>query len=279
VGAIEASGKTVAFASLSRPYVRGRWAVKPALGHRQMAGLISVMRSGFHADESSLMPDEFDFDLGTAGAGARREYERRRANRERRTRESHPHIGNLLLKLQDAPEHEKAWATGAAGEKALAAFLLKRCPEVIVLHDRRIPRSRANIDHLAVAPSGVYVIDAKVYKGKIEVRKPFFGDEQLVIAGRSKPKLVEGLQRQVEAVQSALDSAGQQVPVHGCFCFINPKGQAGGSGIPLLRTLNINGFSLYYPRKLAKRLNGPGELTQDRIEVVSESLARLFPSA
>ena len=42
--------------------------------------------------------------------------------------------------------------------------------EVVLLHDRRIPRSRANIDHIAVAPSGVTVVDAKAVKGKVRVR-------------------------------------------------------------------------------------------------------------
>jgi hypothetical protein len=77
----------------------------------------------------------------------------------------------------------------------------------------------------------VYVIDAKRYKGKIEVRKPIFGDAALMIAGRKKMKLVEGLGRQVEAVTKALAIVEQDVPVVGCFCFINPAGQAGGSGL------------------------------------------------
>ncbi len=220
-----------------------------------------------------------DLDLGTAGASARREHERRRAKREGQVRDRHPRIGNLLLKLQDAPEHEKAWATGAIGEEALAASLAKRCPDVLALHDRRMPRSRANIDHLAIAPSGVYVIDAKRYKGKIEVRKPFFGEEKLTIAGRDKTKLVEGLKRQGDAVQIALDSIGQLAPVHTCFCFINPSGQSGGSGIPLIRTLSIDGCRLYYPRRLAKRLNQQGELDSNQIQLLSHSLARLFPPA
>lgn len=29
------------------------------------------------------------------------------------------------------------------------------------MHDRRIPRSRANIDHIVVTPGGVWVIDTK----------------------------------------------------------------------------------------------------------------------
>ncbi len=225
------------------------------------------------------MGDELDFDLGTAGASGRREYERRRAKREAETRERHPHIGNLLLKFQEAPEHEKAWATGAGGEEELGACLVRRCPDAIVLHDRRMPRSRANIDHLAVAPSGVHVIDAKRYKGKIEVRKPFFGDAKLFIGGRDKTKLVDGLERQAEAVHQALGALAPEVPVAACFCFLNPAGQAGGSAVPLLRTLTIRGHPLFYPRRLAKRLNEPGELSPERIRAVAEALAHQFPAA
>ena len=225
------------------------------------------------------MADGLDFDVGDAGASGRREYERRRAKREDQTRERHPHIGNLLLKIQDAPEHEKAWATGAAGEEALAASLAKRCPSAIVLHDRRMPRSRANLDHLAIAPSGVHVIDAKRYRGKIEIRKPFFGDAQLRIAGRDKTKLVEGLARQVKAVQLALGTIAPDVPVHGCFCFINPQGQSGGTDLPLLRTLRIQAYPLLYPRKLAKLLDQPGELDPERTRLLAEELAQRFPPA
>jgi hypothetical protein len=142
-----------------------------------------------------------------------------------------------------------------------------------------MPRSRANIDHLAVAPSGVYVIDAKRLRGKIEVRKSLFRKPQLFVRGRDRTKLVEGLGRQVEAVRAGLALIEQDVPVHGCFCFINPAGQSGGSGIPLIRTLQINDFQLLHPRRLTKRLNRPGELGADRIELIAEALVELFPPA
>ena len=38
-------------------------------------------------------------------------------------------------------------------------------PTVRVLHDRRIPGTRANIEHLVVCPTGVLVVDAKRYVG------------------------------------------------------------------------------------------------------------------
>jgi hypothetical protein len=68
-------------------------------------------------------------------------------------------------------------------------------------------------------------------------------------------RLVEGLRRQVEAVRKGLELIEAEVPLAGCFCFVNPDGQAGGSGMPLLRTLSVDGFALYYPRRLSKRLN------------------------
>lgn len=142
-----------------------------------------------------------------------------------------------------------------------------------------MPRSRTNIDHLAIAPSGVFVIDAKRYKGKIEVRKAFFEDPSLFIAGRNKTKLVEGLARQQLAVRSALEETIPEMPIHACFCFLNPAGQAGGSGLPLLRTLSIDGFPLFYPRKLSKRLNAPGALTETSRHEVAELLAGAFPRA
>lgn len=110
---------------------------------------------------------------GSAGASARRERERRKARREDAVRNKHPRIGGLLLALAEPPAHERRWAHGAGGEEMVAQTLDQHCrPHVAVLHDRRIPGSKANIDHIAIAPTGVWVIDTKRYKGKIEVVKP-----------------------------------------------------------------------------------------------------------
>jgi hypothetical protein len=225
------------------------------------------------------MSDAYDFDPGTPGASARQEGERRRANREKRMREKHPRTADLRLALGRAPAHERAWETGAQGEEALAGSLARRCPGVVPLHDRRMPGSRANIDHLAVAPSGVYVIDAKRYRGKIEVRRALFGRPRLMIGGRHKPKLVESLARQVEAVRAALAEIAPDTPVHGCFCFINPAGPLAASDLPWLRTLSIDDYALLYPRKLAKRLNRPGPLDEAEATRIAQALATRFPAA
>ena len=142
---------------------------------------------------------------GTAGARARREHQRRRANRETRVREKYPRIGGMLLALGKDPRHETAWARGAHGEEHVAK-VLANClnDDVIVLHDRRIPGRRSNIDHIAVAPSGVWVIDAKRYKGKVAIHNPWLGTPKLTIAGRDKTRLVDALANQVATVEAVM---------------------------------------------------------------------------
>jgi hypothetical protein len=39
----------------------------------------------------------------------------------------------------------------------------------VVLHDLAVPGSRANLDHLAIGPGGVFVIDSKHYRGRLQL--------------------------------------------------------------------------------------------------------------
>jgi hypothetical protein len=224
-------------------------------------------------------------DFGDAGRSAHREYERRRDRRQQSAR-SKSGLARLFATLlgPSAKEKrqladEKHWATGAQGETILAEFLAKRCHDVSLLHDRRMPHSRANIDHIAVGASGVYVIDAKRYRGKIEVLSPLFGAPKLKIAGRDQTKLLDGLGKQAAVVQAALKEAAPHVAVHGCLCFVAPEGFMADSGLPVLRTLKIKGYPLYYPRRLAKRLNRSGPLTPEQTRQIHAALAERLATA
>jgi hypothetical protein len=74
--------------------------------------------------------------------------------------------------------------------------------------------------------------------------------------------------------------SGTSAPISaGCFCFLNPPGQPAGGGLPLFGTLTIDGFPLYRPRCLSKRLNRTGPVAAAQIAVLAEALAALFPSA
>ncbi|HTA36568.1 MAG TPA: nuclease-related domain-containing protein [Solirubrobacteraceae bacterium] len=222
------------------------------------------------------MPErEAEIDRGDPGASAVREHRRRRAKREARTRSRHPLIGGAILALSGTPRHERAWGTGGRGEQIVGRSLDSRTAKgpTIILHDRRMPRSRANIDHLAIAPSGVYVIDAKAIKGKVRVARPLFGKPKLIVAGRNRPALVDGLDRQVEAVRHALVELGEaEVPVSGVFCFTK-------ADLPLFGAGQIRGHRLHYCRATARKLNRSGPYSRETIEQIAQLLARSFPRA
>jgi hypothetical protein len=228
------------------------------------------------------MSEQRQPESGLPGRSARREYERRK-NRRRLQKRSRTQLLAALLGVSVKHERqlaeERSWQTGARGEELLAESLARRCPNVALLHDRRLPHGRSNIDHVAIAPSGVYVIDTKRYRGKIEVVRPLFGAPKLRIAGRDRTRLVDGLIRQVEIVETALSDFAPDVPVQGCLCFVQPAGVLADIGLPLLRTLQIDGCRLYYPRRLARRLNRSGPLTPQRAIAIRAELARRLPAA
>jgi hypothetical protein len=63
-----------------------------------------------------------------------------------------------------------AWRRGAARERRTARLLgpLERHGWA-VLHDLAVPGSQANIDHLVIGPGGVFVIDSKHYRGRLQL--------------------------------------------------------------------------------------------------------------
>jgi hypothetical protein len=63
------------------------------------------------------------------------------------------------------------WARGAAGEAATADLLTHLPRRFVVLHDRQIPGARANVDHLVIGPTGVWLVDSKSYRARLRVRR------------------------------------------------------------------------------------------------------------
>ena len=233
--------------------------------------------------------DEPEVVVGVAGASARREYERRKGNDERHVAEwkervhtKHPVLGGLMLAVADEPKHHgtRAWDVGAHGEEVFAASLDRLTGEgLYFLHDRRIPPTRANIDHIVIAPSGVYIIDAKNYTGRAQLRVTggIFSPqvEKLIVGRRDCTKLVDGVHKQVDRVSELLarDGIGQDVPVRGMLCFVE-------GDWPLLGgSFTIEGLDVLWPKKARKIIAAPGTLGDDRLRVLHRHLATEFPPA
>ena len=242
-----------------------------------------VFPESFDDAESALLdlgPEQSEVFAGVAGASAQREYERRKNKRETRIREAHPRMGGLILALSDDPQSTKAWATGAQGEERLGRQLDGLVGDgVHVLHDRRIPPTKANIDHIVVCASGVYVIDAKKYQGQRPILRIEGGwirarTETLMVGSRNGTKLVDGVHKQVTLVRAALDANGlSAVPVGGMLCFVEADWPLIGGDF------TIAGLNVLWQKKVASHIVKPGAVDVDTAERVYHTLTSSFPPA
>jgi len=123
---------------------------------------------------------------------------------------------------------------------------------------------------LAIAPTGIYVIDAKAHKDKVSITTPLIGRQRLLIAGRDKSALLDGLDRQVEAVRAALGTIAAP-SIQGVLCFTQ-------ADLPLLGK-TIRSHRLLYRKQLAKRINAEGPWPPEHINSAAATLAAALPPA
>lgn len=171
-----------------------------------------------------------------------------------------------LIGLVRPSQGERAWRKGSAGERRVGRTLdrLSRSG-VRTLHDRKMPGSAANIDHVAVTPAGVFTIETKAYRGRLEVRGH---GTQLWINRSNRTSLVDQAKRQADAVRSALGRSGVEVPIHPLLCFVDTE-------LPLLfPPRHVGGVIICTPNGLSKRLLGRSSIriTKDQVAAVAEVL-------
>jgi hypothetical protein len=218
---------------------------------------------------------------GEAGAGARQEYERRKRAREERAREKLGGFGVAVARVTAEPQSTQAWAKGARGEEFAGARLEKHLAGTAarLLHDRRMPgHGKANIDHIAVGPGGVTVIDTKNYRGmvRVELVGGLFSDRRAIlrINGRDRTNLIEGVERQIDSVRSVFaEIAVGEVDVQGALCFANVE------GLPLLHQLAARYVVIDGPKPVARLANRPGDLSADQVQLIWCGLGTRLPSA
>ena len=217
--------------------------------------------------------EDWEAPAGVAGSSARREYERRKAKDEERLRQKWGRLGGIAMALSGERQSTKAWATGAVGEERLGARLDSlTSASIAVLHDRRIPGTRANIDHIAITPAGIWVIDAKRYKGRPEpkveggVLRPRV--EKLIVGRRDCTQLIDGVSTQVDLVREAVGD----IPVTGALCFVDADWPLVGGAF------TIRGVHVLWPKRLAKVLTDAVSVGVD-VARAGEGLAAHFRPA
>ncbi|MFF0572656.1 nuclease-related domain-containing protein [Streptosporangium saharense] len=153
-------------------------------------------------------------------------------------------------------QHEavRTWRKGAIGERRTARMLRPLGRRgYTVLHDRALPSGRANVDHLVIGTTGVFVVDSKNWhRGKRLVRR----GRSVRVGGASGAQIVRSVVYEAGRVSETLTrSLGRPVTVipvvavHGADMPLVRVAKA--SGVPLLRASQVRGWITSQPTKLS----------------------------
>jgi hypothetical protein len=236
------------------------------------AGLRKVLCLACGPAPSGLQKDD-------AGVSAAAEGSRRRKKRVDQVRRQHGDYAAAVAEQLATTELSGTWGKGSDGESRLAAFVAAEVGDAVIpLHDRLIPGTRGNIDHIWVARSGVWVVDAKAYKGKVtqrEVGPIWRRDSEVYVGGRNRTHLAKGVVRQVEAVLVALrlDPDFASVAVFGALCFL--ESEWGLLDFPF----QVGYVWVLFPGALRKRLKKSGPLSREDMSRIATRLDLSLPRA
>ncbi|MDR7086628.1 hypothetical protein J2X11_001467 [Aeromicrobium panaciterrae] len=195
------------------------------------------------------------------------------AERRARITAAHPWIGRWLIGTVEPPHTVTAFAKGAAGERMVARKLNRELGHCVsFLYNRRVGNGseRGDIDIIAIAPGGVFVIDPKAYSRK-RIRSNKAGDN-FVVDGRLRPALALGMRRHIDAVAIAVSEGPiPAAEVSAAYCFI-------GAELPWGR-LVVDNVLATTPRGVVKMLTSSGPLTPEDRSALHQYLGTQFPPA
>jgi hypothetical protein len=109
---------------------------------------------------------------------------------------------------------------GNAAARSAVAEGLDGIEGIVSLHDRPIPGTRAGVDHIAIGPSGVYVISTNAQPGQV-VRR----DRRLFVGTQDRSDLIAAMKVPADAVAAALGDL--HLPISRALCFVGSEWPAG----------------------------------------------------
>lgn len=173
-------------------------------------------------------------------------------------------VASLIVGWMARPDRDpERWLRGAAGEDATAA-LLAALPRRrwIVFHDRAVPGSSANLDHVVIGPTGVWVIDTKSYRAPLRAgwRSVRAGDHRVDTAPAAWEASIVA-DRLGVYVRALLAVHGEGLP---------SRGRRVG-GVPVLPASRL-------PRRLRRR-RGSARLGRQDIRALGEAFEKAFRPA
>lgn len=163
------------------------------------------------------------------------------------------------------------WRMGAEGERRTGRHLnlLRLRPGWTVLHDRAMPGTRANVDHLIISPDGtVFNVDAKVRRGRVKYNPR---RNYLQVGRTSGYQLVSSTVFESERIAAVLQAhMGRPVPVRSALAVHR-------AAIPTWHDITLKGVRVL-PARATRRwlLAQAGPRTEAGREVAA-ACQHLFP--
>ena len=150
---------------------------------------------------------------------------------------------------------------GAIGEYLMDQVLHRELTGgEVILTDRQVPGSPANIDHVVVAASGVWIIDAKKWEGKIEYKPASLTSPKmrLLVGGEDRTSKIEGIYSLVIPVAQVIGD--RSVNIHPALAFVEGEWSTKAM-IRLMRSkpYRHEGVWLSAPTVLTKLIKEPVE--------------------
>jgi hypothetical protein len=142
-----------------------------------------------------------------------------------------------------------------------------------VLTDRQVPGTNSNIDHIVIASSGVWIIDSKKWKGKIEYKADSLTsiNARLYVGGKDRKSKVESIYELVISVAQVIED--RTVPIHPALVFI--EGDWSTASLPRFlmgKPYVHEGVHISPPKALIKMINEPGALNVESINFLAIKL-------
>ena len=178
------------------------------------------------------------------------------------------------LKRRSTERHDRA-----AGERRLARRLdMEVDDDSAVLHNRQVPGTRGKAHHVVIAPTGIWLIDAKPFTGRVRRRNVggwISSGERLFIGNHNRTKLVETMAWQVVAVRAQLDHVGLgEVPVRPVLCLTTAQWGR------FARPFHLGGVLVTWPAALIPAIShddGVHLLDESTVELLAQHLGSSLP--
>jgi len=176
---------------------------------------------------------------------------------------------HLERKARYAAKVADDYAKGAAGEQLVAAELEKLTASGWrILHDRRAPDG-GNIDHLAIGPPGVAVVDAKNWSSAVTIN----AERRLVSSKYDHTEEVDRLNALVDHVRGLANRDGSPLSVRGYMVLTGDLDRDRAASD--LGDIRIVGLTKVNGRLTKTR----GDLSPELVDAIAGTLDAALPSA